>query len=66
VPAGDWAALAAAIGEVLADEPLRQQLATAAQHRARLEDAAATARLFEALYRQACASARCQPGLRAR
>lgn len=66
VPAGDWAALAAAIGEVLADEPLRQQLATAAQHRARLEDAAATARLFEALYRQACASARYQPGLRAR
>jgi glycosyltransferase involved in cell wall biosynthesis len=57
-PVGDWAALADAIGQVLADEPLRLQLAVAAQRRAGLEDADATARLFEALYRHACAGKR--------
>ena len=57
-PVGDWAALADAIGQVLADEPLRLQLAAAAQRRAGLEDADATARLFEALYRHACAGRR--------
>jgi glycosyltransferase involved in cell wall biosynthesis len=53
VPVGDWAALAEAIRQVLADEALRLQLAEAAQRRAVLEDADATARLFEALYRHA-------------
>ncbi|MEO5830182.1 MAG: glycosyltransferase family 4 protein [Rhodanobacter sp.] len=52
VPVGDWAALANAIRQVLADEPLRLRLAEAAQRRAVLEDADGTARLFEALYQQ--------------
>lgn len=51
VPAGDARALAAAIRQVLEDEPLRLRLAQAAQHRAAQEDAAYTAERFEALYR---------------
>ena len=50
VPVGDWAALAAALRRVLADEELRLQLAAAAQRRAMLEDADYTAREFQALY----------------
>ena len=49
---GDPAALAQAIGMVLADESLRLRLASEAQHRAITEDADYTARTFEALYRQ--------------
>jgi glycosyltransferase involved in cell wall biosynthesis len=62
VPTGDWAALAEAIRQVLADESLRLQLAAAAQRRALLEDADATARLFEALYRHSCPDARTSGG----
>lgn len=65
VRVGDWVALADAIRQVLADEPLRLQLAGAAQRRAVLEDADCTARLFEALYRHASTDARGQAGLRA-
>jgi glycosyltransferase involved in cell wall biosynthesis len=54
VPVGDGIALADAIQQVLADEPLRLRLAEAAQRRTLLEDADCTARLFEALYRHAC------------
>jgi glycosyltransferase involved in cell wall biosynthesis len=50
VPAGDAAALAAAIARVLGDDGLRMQLAGAAQQRALAEDADYTARTFEALY----------------
>jgi glycosyltransferase involved in cell wall biosynthesis len=50
VPVADWAALAAAIGTVLADEELRLRLAGAAQRLAMLEDADYTARAFAALY----------------
>jgi glycosyltransferase involved in cell wall biosynthesis len=52
VPVGDWAALAEAIGRVLADDELRLRLAVAAQRRAVTEDADYTARTFEALYLQ--------------
>lgn len=52
VPVGDWSALAGAIGQLLADEPLRRRLAAAAQRLALREDADATARMFESLYRQ--------------
>jgi glycosyltransferase involved in cell wall biosynthesis len=52
VPVGDWAALAQAIGHVLADEELRLRLAWNAQHRAITEDADCTVRSFEALYLQ--------------
>jgi glycosyltransferase involved in cell wall biosynthesis len=52
VPVEDFAALAGAIGQVLADEPLRLELAQRAQHRAMLEDADYTARAFGALYSQ--------------
>ncbi|WP_426688583.1 glycosyltransferase family 4 protein [Rhodanobacter ginsengiterrae] len=62
VPVGDWAALADAIRRVLADESLRLQLAEAAQHRALPEDADATARLFEALYRHASTDAQGSDG----
>lgn len=55
VPVEDWAALAAAIRNVLADEPLRLRLAGAAQRLAMLEDADYTAREFEALY-ELCAA----------
>ncbi len=65
VPVGDWAALAGAIRHVLADESLRLQLAGAAQHRALLEDADGTARLFEALYQLHPRKRRNQAGLRA-
>jgi glycosyltransferase involved in cell wall biosynthesis len=50
VPVGDPAALAAAIGAVLADESLRLRLAREARARAIREDADATAAGFEALY----------------
>lgn len=52
VPVGDWAALAEAIQQVLADEVMRLRLAEAAQRRAVLEDADCTAQVFESLYRQ--------------
>jgi glycosyltransferase involved in cell wall biosynthesis len=52
VPVGDWAGLAEAIRQVLADDPLRLQLAWAAQCRAMREDAAATDAAFQALYRR--------------
>ena len=65
VPVGDWAALAAAIRQLLGDEALRLQVAAAAQRRALLEDADCTARLFEALYRHSSTDARDQAGLRA-
>lgn len=50
VPVEDFAALAGAIQQVLADEPLRLELAQRAQHRAMLEDADYTVRAFGALY----------------
>jgi glycosyltransferase involved in cell wall biosynthesis len=62
VPVGDGIALADAIQQVLADEPLRLRLAEAAQRRTLLEDADCTARLFEALYRHACTDARGSAG----
>lgn len=52
VPIGDWAALARAIQQVLADELMRLRLAEAAQRRAVLEDADCTAQAFESLYWQ--------------
>src|SRR5690606_9810283 len=51
-PPGDARALAAAIARVLDDEPLRLRMAAAAQRLALHEDADATARAFEALYRR--------------
>ena len=57
VPTEDWAALARAIEQVLADEELRLQLAQAAQHRAMFEDADYTARTFAALYSRLLATA---------
>ncbi|WP_226426436.1 glycosyltransferase family 4 protein [Xanthomonas sp. NCPPB 2865] len=54
VPPGDWAGLAEAVRQVLADDELRLRLAWAAQCRAVREDAALTTRLFEQLYRQLC------------
>jgi glycosyltransferase involved in cell wall biosynthesis len=54
VPVGNAAALAAAVGRVLADEELRLQLARAAQLRALAQDADYTAREFEALYARLC------------
>ncbi|HYM28034.1 MAG TPA: glycosyltransferase family 4 protein [Steroidobacteraceae bacterium] len=50
VPVGDWAALAAAIGQVLGDEELRLGIAREAQRRALAEDADCTAQRFRALY----------------
>src|SRR5665213_1398797 len=50
VPVGDWAALAAAIGGVLADEDLRIRIANEALRRAVEEDADHTARCFNQLY----------------
>ncbi|BDU19096.1 glycosyltransferase family 4 protein [Dyella sp. GSA-30] len=50
VPVEDFAALAGAIQQALADEPLRLELAQRAQHRAMLEDADYTVRAFGALY----------------
>jgi glycosyltransferase involved in cell wall biosynthesis len=55
VPVADPAALAAAIGRVLTDEPLRLAMARAAQRRALEEDAAHTAQAFIALYRKVSA-----------
>ena len=55
VPPGDWAGLAEAIRQVLADDELRLRLAWAAQCRATREDAGLTTRLFEILYRELCA-----------
>jgi glycosyltransferase involved in cell wall biosynthesis len=52
VPVGDSEALARAIGQVLADDELRLQLATDAQRRAIAEDADDTASMFEALYQR--------------
>ena len=52
VPVKDWAALANAIHQVLADEGLRLRLAREAQRRAILEDADDTAQAFQALYPQ--------------
>ncbi|MBB5866155.1 glycosyltransferase family 4 protein [Xanthomonas sp. 3058] len=54
VPPGDWAGLAEAVRQVVADDELRLRLAWAAQCRAVREDAALTTRLFEKLYRQLC------------
>jgi glycosyltransferase involved in cell wall biosynthesis len=56
VPVGDWAGLANAIQQVLADEDLRLRLAGEAQRRALLEDADYTAGAFEALYHELGAS----------
>ena len=50
VPCQDAIALADALESVLDDEDLRVRLATEAQRRAQLEDAAYTARRFSALY----------------
>lgn len=50
VPTEDFAALAGAIQQVLADEPLRLRLAERAQQQAMREDADYTARTFAALY----------------
>jgi glycosyltransferase involved in cell wall biosynthesis len=50
VPVGDSAALAAALHQVLSDEPLRLRLARAAWLRALREDADYTAACFERLY----------------
>lgn len=57
VPPRDPAALAAAIGALLADEEQRLRLAREAQRRALTEDAAHTAELFTALYTTAIAAA---------
>jgi len=57
VPVGDWAALAGAIEQVLADEPLRLRLAEAAQRLAVAEDADYTVQAFDALYRRLLAPA---------
>jgi len=57
VPVADWAALAAAIRNVCADEDLRLGLAEEAQRRAILEDADYTAGAFEALYVSAARTA---------
>lgn len=51
VPIGDCAALAGAIGRLLADDELRLRIARAALSRAILEDADFTARRFHDLYR---------------
>lgn len=50
VPVGDWAALAAAIGRVLADEDLRMRIANEALGRAVEQDADHTAMCFNRLY----------------
>lgn len=50
VPVGDAVALAREVAALLADEPLRLQLAQAAHERALQEDADRTAHDFEALY----------------
>jgi len=50
VPVADPAALASAVGAVLADEELRLRIARQAWQRATLEDADHTARTFQALY----------------
>ena len=58
VAIGDAGALAAAIDQVLSDEPLRLRLARAAQLRALHEDADYTAACFERLYFQLLYSSR--------
>jgi glycosyltransferase involved in cell wall biosynthesis len=50
VPLGDWAALAATIAHVLANEPLRLRIAHEALARAVKEDADHTAQCFNELY----------------
>ena len=55
VPVGDAGALAAAIAELLADEPRRLAIAHEAQRRALAIDADCTAASFEQLYRELCA-----------
>ncbi|GAB2545623.1 glycosyltransferase family 4 protein [Rhodanobacter koreensis] len=50
VPVGDAPALANAIHRMLADEELRLRMAREAQHRAMLEDADYTVRMFQTLY----------------
>jgi glycosyltransferase involved in cell wall biosynthesis len=52
VAVGDAAALADGIAALLDDEPRRLRLAQAAQALARAQDAAETARTFEAIYRE--------------
>lgn len=52
VPVGDEQSLAAALSQVLADEPFRLRLARAAWTRAVWEDADYTAGCFEALYEE--------------
>lgn len=52
VPVGDAEALAGAIARVLGDEALRLRMALAAQQLAIRQDADATVRAFEVLYRQ--------------
>lgn len=54
VPTGDWAGLAEALRQVLADDELRLRLAWSAQCRAVREDAEHTVRSFNALYRRLC------------
>jgi glycosyltransferase involved in cell wall biosynthesis len=50
VPVGDWAALAAAVVQLLGDEELRLGIAREAQRRVLAEDADYTAKRFRALY----------------
>ena len=50
VPVGDWAAMAAAIVQLLDDEELRLGIARDAQRRVLAEDADYTATRFRALY----------------
>ncbi|WP_369944561.1 glycosyltransferase family 4 protein [Xanthomonas medicagonis] len=57
VPTGDWAGLAEALRQVLADDGLRLRLAWSAQCIAVREDADHTARSFNALYRRLCPAA---------
>ncbi|WIH03333.1 glycosyltransferase family 4 protein [Xanthomonas translucens pv. graminis] len=54
VPTGDWAGLADALRQVLADDELRLRLAWSAQCRAVREDAEHTVRSFNTLYRRLC------------
>jgi glycosyltransferase involved in cell wall biosynthesis len=61
VPVGDADALAAGIVSLLTDEPRRLALARAAQERAVLSDADATAARFELMYAEVCPRRRHAP-----
>jgi glycosyltransferase involved in cell wall biosynthesis len=56
VPVGDWAAMAAAVVQLLDDEELRLDIAREAQRRALAEDADYTAERFRALYARLAAA----------